>query len=139
MSKNSDYQIAHKKTTQRRPLFSRGKRWMYFFSWVGIDLTTFAPQIIKSKQLHALSRTLLNRQREHSVRTLRSPLSAAFWRHCMLSGGTQRHALPGHQSEENGNINLSKYFFTSSGIEPTIASRAYSQTLYLDWRLAIIL
>ena len=27
-----------------------------------------------------------------SVKTLRSPLSAEFWRHCVLSGRTQRRA-----------------------------------------------
>ena len=58
-------------------------------------------------QLHAVSRTRQGRQREPSVKILRSPLSAEFWRHCVLSGSTQRRA-PRHQSEENGNINLSK-------------------------------
>ena len=51
-------------------------------------------------QLHAVSRTLQGRQREPSVKTLRSPLSAEFWRHCVLSGRTQRRACPRHQSEE---------------------------------------
>ena len=55
---------------------------------------------IKSNQLHAVSRTKQGRQREPSVKTLRSPLSAEFWRHCVLSGGTQRCTLPRHQSEE---------------------------------------
>ena len=35
-----------------------------------------------------------------SVKTLRSPLSAEFRRHCVLSGRTQRRAPPRHQSEE---------------------------------------
>ena len=43
-------------------------------------------------QLHAVSRTVIGRQREPSVETLRSPLSAEFWRHCVLSGRTQRRA-----------------------------------------------
>ena len=34
------------------------------------------------------------------VKRRRSPLYAEFWRHCVLSGGTQRRALPRHQSEE---------------------------------------
>ena len=51
-------------------------------------------------ELHAVSRTQQRRQREPSVKTLRSPLSAEFWRHCVLSGRTQRRALPRHQSEE---------------------------------------
>ena len=55
---------------------------------------------IKSNQLHAVSRTQQGRQREPSVKTLRSPLSAEFWRHCVLSGRTQRRALPQDQSEE---------------------------------------
>ena len=47
---------------------------------------------IKSNQLHAVSRTQQGRKREPSVNTLRSPLSAAFWRHCVLSGRTQLRA-----------------------------------------------
>ena len=39
-------------------------------------------------------------QRDPSVKTLHSPLSPEFWRHCVLSGGTQRRDLPHHQSEE---------------------------------------
>ena len=50
-------------------------------------------------QLHAVSRTQQGRQREPSLK-MRSPLSAEFWRHCVLSVGTQRRALPRHQSEE---------------------------------------
>ena len=55
---------------------------------------------VTSLQLHAVSHTQQGRQREHSVNTLRSPLSAEFWRHCVLSGRSQRRALPRHQSEE---------------------------------------
>ena len=55
---------------------------------------------IKKKQLHAISRTQQVRQRVPSVKTLRSPLSAEFWRHCVLSGRPQRYALSHHQSEE---------------------------------------
>ena len=51
-------------------------------------------------QLHAVFRTQQGRQRQPSVNTLRSPLSAEFWRHGVLSGRTQRRALPRHQSEE---------------------------------------
>ena len=54
----------------------------------------------KSNQLHTVFRTQQGRQEEPSVKTLRFPLSAEFWRHCVLSGGTQRRALPRHQSEE---------------------------------------
>ena len=51
-------------------------------------------------QIHAVSRTQQGRQREPSVKTLRSLLSAEFWRQCVLRGGTQRRALFRHQSEE---------------------------------------
>ena len=30
----------------------------------------------------------------------RSPLSAEFWMHCILSGGAQRRIFPRYQSEE---------------------------------------
>ena len=49
---------------------------------------------------HTVSRTQQGRQKEPSVKTLRPPLSAAIWRHCVLNGRTQRRALPRHQSEE---------------------------------------
>ena len=35
-----------------------------------------------------------------SAMTLRSPLPAVFWKHSVLSGKTQRRALPRQQSEE---------------------------------------
>ena len=55
---------------------------------------------IKLNQLHAVSRTQLSRQMVPIVKILRFQLSAEFWRHCVLSGRTQRRALPRHQSEE---------------------------------------
>ena len=48
----------------------------------------------KKNHLHSVSRTKQGRQREPSVKTLRSSFSAGFWRHCVLSGRTQRRALP---------------------------------------------
>ena len=47
---------------------------------------------VNQLQLHAASRTQQGRQRESSGKTLRSPLSAEFWRHCVLTGRTQRRA-----------------------------------------------
>ena len=55
---------------------------------------------LKLNQLHTISLTQQGRQREPSVRTLRSPLSAEVWRHCVLSGRTQHRALPRYQNEE---------------------------------------
>ena len=43
-------------------------------------------------QLEAVSRVYQGRQREPSVKTLRSSLSVEFWRHCVLSDGTQHRA-----------------------------------------------
>ena len=54
----------------------------------------------QKNQLHAVSRIQQGRQRELSVKTLHSPLSAEFGRHCVLSGRTQRRALPQEHSEE---------------------------------------
>ena len=57
------------------------------------------------------------------LRHSRSPLSAEFWKHCVLSGGIQHRALPRHQSEEiNIYISLPRV-----GIEPT-TSPFYSHT-----------
>ena len=47
---------------------------------------------------------LTHREGRGSVKTLRSPFPAEFKRHCVLSGRNQRHVLPQHQSEENGNM-----------------------------------
>ena len=44
-------------------------------------------------KLRAVSHTQQGRQRDSSVKTHRSPLSAEFWRHCVLSGGTQRQKI----------------------------------------------
>ena len=56
----------------------------------------------------------VGRQMESGIKTLRSPLSVEFRRHCVLNGGIRRRALPRNQSEEM--------------IEPT-TSRVYSQKL----------
>ena len=56
--------------------------------------------IFTKQKRHAVSRTLQDRQREPSVKPLRTPLSAEFWKHCVLSGRTQRRACPRHQREE---------------------------------------
>ena len=50
--------------------------------------------------LHAVSRTQQSRLREPNNQTLISPLSAEFWRHCVLSGGTQAALLPRYQTEK---------------------------------------
>ena len=55
---------------------------------------------LKLNNLDAVLRTQQGRKREPSVKTLRSPLSVEFWRHCVLSGGTQRRGLTRHHSEE---------------------------------------
>ena len=47
----------------------------------------------------------------HSV-----PYSAKFWKHYVLSGGSQRRVLLQHQSEEMKILNIS---FPRVGIEPT--------------------
>ena len=65
-----------------------------------LPVRVHAARRLRHFQLHAVSRTQQGRQKETSVKTLRSPLSADFWRHCVLSGRTQRRALPRHQSEE---------------------------------------
>ena len=44
--------------------------------------------------------TQQGRQREPSVKILRSPFSAEFFRLCVLSGAIQRRALPRYESNE---------------------------------------
>ena len=81
----------------------------------GYEMYVF--QKSKSNQLHAVSRTQQGRQRELSVNTLRSPLSAEFWRHChcVLSGGPNRRASASTPERRNENLNVNKYFTSSSG------------------------
>ena len=67
-------------------------------------------------KFHAVSRTHQGRQREPSVETLRSPLSAEFWRHLRFASTPERR---------NENINLSKYFISSSG------DRTHNQSVLL--------
>ena len=75
-------------------------------------------------KIKSASRCIPNkgRPKEPSVKTsflLHSPsLSAEIWRHCVLSGGTQRHALPRHQSDENENKNFNKYLIPEWGSNP---------------------
>ena len=94
-----------------------------------------APRRYRFHQLHTVSRTQQGRQREPSDETLRSPLSADFWRHSVLRGRTQRRALPRHQSEEIENINLSKYFISSCGdrIHNQSSLQSHLVPLRHDW------
>ena len=41
-----------------------------------------------------------------SVKTLCSPLSVEFWRHCVLNGGTQRQSFTLLPGRRNNNIYL---------------------------------
>ena len=61
-------------------------------------------------QRHTVSCTHQGTLRKPSVKTRRSPFPAAFWMHNVLSGGTRRHVLRRHQTEENGNIKYIYYF-----------------------------
>ena len=81
---------------------------------------------IKLNQLQVVSHIPQGRQREPSFKTLRSPLSAEFWRHCVLSGRTQRRAST--PESRNRNINLSKYFTSLSG------DRTHNQSHFVPLR-----
>ena len=62
-----------------------------------------------------------------SLSNLRYPLSAKFWRHCVLSGATQRRALPWKRKKEILSIS-----FTPVGIDSTTVtfSRALTGLLF---------
>ena len=83
---------------------------IYWFIFNLLELQT-------SNRLHALSRSQQARRRESSVETLRCPFFAEPWWHCVLSGGTQRRAMPRHQVEEIKILNIS---FPRVECEPTI-------------------
>ena len=86
---------------------------MFIYVLLQIGNRTFVTEN-NQNHLHPVFCTQQGRQREPSVKTLRSPLSAEFWSHCVLSGRTQRRAVSTPE-RRNGNINLSKYFISSSG------------------------
>ena len=104
-------------------------------NWIDLYgmLLFYKNEFIKKKHAvsrcnHAVSRTLQGRQKAPSVKTLRSPLSAEFWRHCVLIGRTQRRTCSRHQSEEMKiwiEVNIS---FPRVGIEPTTSR--FTVTLY---------
>ena len=79
--------------------------------------------ISKKKSASRSSRTQQSRQREPSVETLSSPLSAEFWRHCVM------------RERRNGNINLTKYFISSSGDRTHNQSvlQSHFVPLHHDW------
>ena len=92
------FSISRFKKNVKRRVFKVIKKLMFFFY-----------------QLHAVSRTQQGRQREPSVKTLRFPLSAKFWRHCVLSGRKPRLTSTPERKRSDGNINSSKYLISSSG------------------------
>ena len=55
------------------------------------------------------------RSRQREPRTHRSPLSADFWRYCVLGGGTQCRAVVSTPERRKENINLNKYYIYLSG------------------------
>ena len=71
-------------------------------------------------RLHSVSCAQKGRQREPSVKTLFSPLSAEFWRHCV--------AFALRPKRRNRSINFKNILFPRVGIEPT-TSRVYCHTL----------
>ena len=86
------------------------------------------------KLKQTFNRELLGNKNKSASRciphTAGSPLSAEFRRHCVLSGRTQRRALPRHQSE------VHEYFISSSGgsnPQPagfTVTPRTFNKDLF---------
>ena len=75
---------------------------------------------ISADTAYAVSRTRQDKQRKPSVKTLRTPRFAEFWRHCVLGG----FALTWKKKWRY------QLFFFWVGIEPT-TSRIYSHTVPL--------
>ena len=82
---------------------------------------------IKNNQRHAVSRTQQGRQREPSVKTLRSPFMEAL--HVEWQKSTPRFASTPERRNEN--INLNKITFTRLGIELTTRFCKRAHTLVL--------
>ena len=91
---------------------------------------------------HCIPHTAGHKQKEPSVKTLRSPLPADFWRHCVLILEGLRvewqNSTPSFAStpeRRNGNINLSKYFISSSGdrIQNQSVLQSHFMPLRHDW------
>ena len=108
----------------------------YFFVLYKLPFNYY---IFVAFQRHLVSRTQQGRQRESSVMTVRSPFSAELWRHFLLSGGSQRRALPLHDSEEN---RRNKYLISSSGNRTHNLPRLQSLCApkpWPDWPLIIFI
>ena len=69
--------------------------------------------IIIINQIKIKSCTKQGRQREPSVKTLRSPPSSEFWMRVEWRNSTPRFASTPERTNEN--INVNKYFTSSSG------------------------
>ena len=87
---------------------------------------------IKKNHLHAVSCTQQCKKGNLvlRVKTFHPSLSAEFWRHYMLSGGTQRRAWPWHQSEE-----VQNYYYTFIVIIAIIQIEINCQNLIHAWLL----
>ena len=62
--------------------------------------------------------------------TLRSPFSAEFWKHCVLSGGTQHHAFASTAERRHKN---NKYFISSKGILCSYSRTGLNSTFLFWW------
>ena len=93
-----------------------------FIKWATSGERSFLPaypiyaqfDLINQKS-KSVSRCVPHTAGQAEGKILRSPLSAEFWRYCVLSGRTQRRVFASTPERRNGNLNLSKYFISSSG------------------------
>ena len=94
---------------------------LYYVLYISCFIFCFYVQQGKQRTSKLLKHFILSSQTQRRTRNLltrfRSPMSAKFWRHSVLSGGTKRHALPRYQSEEMKRLNVS---FPQVDIEFTI-------------------
>ena len=91
----------------------------------------------RSNQLHAVSSAQQGKQKDSSVKTLRSPLSAEFWRHLRVKWLNLTLPFASTPKRRNGNMNLNKYFISSSGDRTYNQMRSQSHTYTPAARLAL--
>ena len=92
------YKIFTKLLFKKVILYYYSTSTVYKFFWHKILLLTriLRPYyFVLASRMH-VSRTQQDRQKEPSLNIFRSSFSVEFWRHCVLSGVTQRRALLWH-------------------------------------------
>ena len=94
--------------TSLQQIWGYPEKLVFYYNFLICVLSLRFLKEVKSNHISFVPRTLQGNHREPSVETLRSPISER-------SGGTQRRIFALEPERINENINVNKYFISSSG------------------------